>query len=215
MLKGKSMNATVANGFQKLLPAWFVAVLAPAPAIIVAKSGTAGLMYFFVACASLVAYSFRDAIDGKPNPNEAARRWHRQMASTAVALVAAWLFFATFCMILGPPHQFVAAWLGLMILAPCLGIVPYLVLSTRQPFAAVVFTMTLVACVKLAGCVVVVAVYGWNANEFGHTDMPWTRPNLLVWCFFIGTAILSTTFYVLGARKWQSAGSVVERKPSS
>jgi hypothetical protein len=202
------------NELRELLPAWFAAVLAPAPAMLVAKNGAAGLMYFFVACAALVAYSFRKEIAGEPGAEAADCGWNRRIGSTAAALIAAWLFFAAFCLALRPPHDLVAAWLGLMLLIPCLCIVPYLVLATREPFAAVVFAITLVVGVKLAGCVIVVAVYGWDADEFGHTAMPWTRPNLLVWCFFIGTALLSTAFYILGARKWQSTRSTLEPKMS-
>jgi hypothetical protein len=55
--------------------------------------------------------------------------------------------------------------------------------------------------------VIVVLVYGWDADEFGHTSMPWTRPNLLVWCFLIGTAALSTVCFFLGARGSHSAPS--------
>jgi hypothetical protein len=170
-------------------------------------------MYFFVACAAMVAYSFRRAIaSGESNLARQAWMWHARILSTAVALVAGWLVFTALCMTLRPPHHVVAAWLGLMLIVPCLGIVPYMILVTRQPFAAVVLSMTLVVCVKLAGCIVVVAVYGWNANEFGHTAMPWMRPNLLVWCFWIGTTILSAACYFHGARRWccSGAGQLIE-----
>jgi hypothetical protein len=156
-------------------------------------------MYFFVACAGLVAFAFRREAFSE----RSGWTWRSSVLLTAAALVSAWAVFAALCLTLPPPHNVVAASLGLLLLVPCLCIVPYLVSITRQPFAAAVFAITLVTCVKLAGCVIVVAVYGWNAGELGHTSMPWTRPNLLVWSFWIGTGILSATFYFLGARRWQ------------
>jgi hypothetical protein len=195
------MRTSTSRQLRDLLPAWFVCVLAPAPAILVAKSGSAALMYYFVACAALVTYTFRhDVAAGPPDSDSPPLTWRRRIISSAVALLAAWLVFATLCRQLPGQHAQVATWLSLLILAPCLGIVPYMVRVTRQPFAAVVFSITLVVLIKLAGCLIVVLVYGWDADEFGHTSMPWTRPNLLVWCFLIGTAVLSTVCFLLGVR---------------
>jgi hypothetical protein len=206
---GWIMRTSMVSQFRDLLPAWFVCVLAPAPAILVAKSGSAALMYYFVACAALVAYAFRhDVAAGLPDSDNPPLTWRRRMISSALALFAAWCVFAVICQRLQSQHAQVATWLSLLILAPCLGIVPYMARVTRQPFAAVVFSVSLVTLVKLAGCVIVVLVYGWDADEFGHTNMPWTRPNLLVWCFLIGTAILSAACFFLGARQSQSALSL-------
>jgi len=59
-----------------------------------------------------------------------------------------------------------------------------------------------VGCMKLLGCVVVVLLHGWDASERGYTIMPWTRPNLLVWLFWINTGVLSLGFYWLGVRRF-------------
>jgi hypothetical protein len=77
-------------------------------------------------------------------------------------------------------------------------------LLTRKPFAAVVFALALVGCMKLLGGVVVVLAYGWNASQQGHTRMPWTDPNLLVWVFWIATGVYSAALYVLGYRAFQA-----------
>lgn len=197
------MKASSKCEMRDLLPAWITCVLAPAPAILVSKDGAAALMYFFVACAGLVAYTFRREISGaRSNAEHFARTWRSRMLSSGAALFTTWLVFCALCMTLPPPHNYIAALLGVMLLVPCLCIVPYLMLVTQQPFAAVVFAITLVVCVKLAGCALVCAVYGWDASEHGHTSMPWIHPNLLVWAFLIGTGILSAAFYFFGARRW-------------
>jgi hypothetical protein len=198
------------NRFQarELLPAWLVCVMAPAPAILVAKSGAAGVMYFFVACASLVAYAFRrEAGEAFCTDRAAPVPWRGNLVRSAMALFAAWLVFALLSATLRSPHAFVASLLGLLLIVPCLCIVPYMVLITRQPFAAVVFSLTLVVLVKLAGCIIVVASYGWDADDYGHTSMPWLRPNLLVWSFWIGTSVLSAACLFLGDRRWHLANA--------
>jgi hypothetical protein len=81
--------------------------------------------------------------------------------------------------------------------------VPYLTLRTGKPYAAVVFTVLLVACMKLVGCAVVYFVYGPDAGREGRMTVPFTRPNLLVWVFFATTAVLSLAFFLLGHRRFQ------------
>jgi hypothetical protein len=93
--------------------------------------------------------------------------------------------------------------LAFLILLPSLCLVPYLTLLTRKPFAAVVFTLFLVGCMKLVGGIVIRIVYGPNSDKGGHMTMPFTDPNLLVWVFWVTTAALSVTLYALGYRRFQ------------
>jgi hypothetical protein len=83
---------------------------------------------------------------------------------------------------------------------PALCCVPFLAIVTGRPYAAVLFAAFLLAAVKLAGCVVAVLVYGWNAQEEGHLTLPWERPNLLVWLCLAGAMALSAALYPLGRR---------------
>jgi hypothetical protein len=83
---------------------------------------------------------------------------------------------------------------------PALCCVPFLAVTTGRPYAAVLFAALLLAAVKLAGCVVAVLVYGWNAQAEGHLTLPWERPNLLVWLCLAGAMALSAVLYPLGRR---------------
>jgi hypothetical protein len=85
-------------------------------------------------------------------------------------------------------------------LVPALCCVPYLAVVTGKPYAAVLFTVVLLAAVKLAGCVVAVLVYGWNAQAEGHLALPWERPNLLVCLCLAGAMVVSVVMYPLGRR---------------
>jgi hypothetical protein len=102
------------------------------------------------------------------------------------------------CLPLDAPDAFLAPGLAMLGIVPALCVVPAMLQATRQPFAAVVFSLTLVAMMKLAGCIVVVLVHGWDASEQGHTDMPWTHPNLLVISFLLATVLLSAVCLTCG-----------------
>lgn len=192
-----------------LLPAWIGCIVLPLPAIVFWRSNdgrSMALSLFFVACAGLAAYSFRRDLSG-PGGNDDERHphtWNWRMGVLGMALLAASVVFSLLCLLLNDPNDLVLVFLAALIPIPSLCITPYLTLATRKPFAAVVFTVALVACMKLLGCVVVVLVHGWYASEQGHTTMPWTRPNLLVWLFWLNTAVLSTILYFQGKWRFQA-----------
>ena len=85
---------------------------------------------------------------------------------------------------------------------------------TGRPYAAVLFAVLLLGGVKLAGCVVVVLVYGWNAQAEGRLTLPWERPNLLVWLCLVGAAVLSAVLYALGRRGFLKHDGAARSRPS-
>jgi uncharacterized membrane protein len=120
------------------------------------------------------------------------------MVALGLALFAAFVVFAVLCLTVNDAHDFDVPVVALLILIPSLCTVPYLTLLTRKPFAAAVFALALVGCMKFLGGIVVVLVYGWDASRHGHTQMPWTEPNLLVWVFYAATGLYSGLAYALG-----------------
>lgn len=188
------------------------------------------LMLFFVGCMSLVSqliwHELRRATDNPTSiSSDEARRRLRGILSIAVAALAvAWLAFTLECILINNPHNFGTAagaadqgiwWravvfesprdfaapiLAALSIAASICIVPYMTMLTRSRFAAVVFSGTLVACMKFAGAIVVVAKYGWYANEEGHMTLPWHKPDLLVWLFLGFSSLLSIACYALGNR---------------
>jgi len=192
-----------------LFPAWLGCVLLPLPSILFWRSHdgrAAALLLFSIGCASLVTYAFRhDLGRGLPDVLESpAQIWRKRMLTVAAALFLAFVGFSLESLALGDGQDFVSVFLAFLVLIPSICVVPFLTLATRRPVAAVVFALFIVFCMKLLGGIVVVLVHGWNASQHGHTDMPWTHPNLLVWLFWINTAVLSLVFYLLGARKFQN-----------
>jgi hypothetical protein len=206
------MKGSMSHEFRYLAPAWLGSVLLPWPALLLWRSddGLAlALGLFFVGAAGLVAYSFRrDAItpaDGEFGHPQ--RMWRTRMVAVTAALLANWGVFSVIHFARNDRYDFASGLVALSALIPCCCIVPYLTQVTRKPVAAVVFTVFLVACMKLLGCVVVVLVHGWDASERGHTTMPWTAPNLLVWLFWVNTAVLSLGCYCLGVRRSREAAA--------
>lgn len=201
--------ARMANeaGLRHLWRVWLVGILVPLPAIAFWRSSegrTLALGLFFVGCASLVASAFRreNVPEAADNVIDARQAWRKRMVTLTVTLFSAFLIFSLLLLTLAGAHDFVAVLLAGLLLLPSLCIVPQLTLMTGKPLAGVVFTLLAVFGMKLLGCIVVVLVYGWDASEHGHTTMPWTQPNLLVWLFWSFSGILCLSFYVLGAKRF-------------
>jgi hypothetical protein len=122
--------------------------------------------------------------------------------AAGIALLSASIVFSLLRFLISGEHSFLQVFLTVLGVIPPLCITPYLALVTRKLFATTIFTLFLVFCMKLLGCIVVVLVYGWHADQHGYTDMPWTQPNLLVWLFWFNTGVLALVFYILGKRKF-------------
>jgi len=192
-----------------LIPAWLGCISLPLPAILFWHSddGRAmALLLFSIGCASLVAYAFRRDLNHQIRSavERPEQVWRERMMAAGAALFLAFIAFSLQCLTLSGTQDFVAVFLALLVLIPALCVVPYLTLVTRRPVAAVVFALFIVFSMKLLGGIVVVLVYGWNADKHGHTDMPWMHPNLLVWLFWINTAVLSLLLYLAGARRFRA-----------
>jgi hypothetical protein len=205
-LEGVPQDNVLRAELRALFPAWLVCPLLPLPAILFwhstdGRSLALGLL--FVGCASMVAYSFGRELVGPGAAPQPRPGWGVKVLALAVALLAASGVFSTLLLTLNDSWDVESLLLAFLIPVPCLCIVPCLTLATRKPYAAVVFTLFLVASMKLLGGAVVWVVYGPNAVAEGHTRMPWLNPNLQVWVFLISTGMLSGVLYTFGHRPYQ------------
>jgi hypothetical protein len=210
------VNASLTRELRYLAPVWLGSALLPWPPLLLWRSHDGRALclgLFLVGSASLVAYSFRRDANGTATgePGDPRQIWRKRLGAVAAALLAAWAALSSVHLALNDRHDFVFVFLALSALIPSCCLVPYLTLVTRKPFAAVVFAVFLVGCMKLLGCVVVVLVYGWDASERGHTTMPWAHPNLLVWLFWINTGVLSLVSYWLGASRFCDIAALPDR----
>jgi hypothetical protein len=124
-----------------------------------------------------------------------------KMLAVGVALLSSWIVFSLLWLTLADPHDFVTSFIAFQAIIPSFCIVPYVTLITRKPAYAVILSAFLVGCMKMVAGIVVNLVHGWN---YGHHELPWTDPNLMLWAFWIATAILSASFYFLGANQYRA-----------
>jgi hypothetical protein len=209
----KDMNESPQDFLRALWPAWLYWLLLPLPAVLFWHSHDGrfiALCLFFVSCTSLVVYAFRGNLTHTAVQSPVAEFthpeevWRSRMLFLGLALLLQWVVFSVLCLTFNDAKDFMAPVLALFTLLPSLCIAPYLTLTTRKPFAAVVLTLLLVGCMKLLAGSVTVLVYGWHASEHGQTTLTWTLPNLIVCTLVVATAILSAVFYFLGMRRFYS-----------
>jgi hypothetical protein len=198
---------TVRSELREMLPTWAVAVLLPVPVATFWHEGSGrdfAYAYLFLGCAILAAERFgRADCQGSPG---GVRLWRAKMTALGLAMAAAASVFTAFAWaMVGQPDALVPLFAALAVV-PALCCVPFLAIVTGRPYAAVLLAALLLAAVKLAGCVVAVFVYGWNAQAEGHLTLPWERPNLLVWLCLAGALVVSVVMYPLGRRAFLAQG---------
>jgi hypothetical protein len=152
---------------------------------------------FLACCMALVASRFRPKIISQQPP----QRWHDKMLAVAAALVASAIVFSLVWLGLADSRDFVTPFIAFQTIIPAFCIVPYVTMLTRKPAAAVVLSAFLVGCMKMIAGITVNLRYGWN---YGHHDLPWTEPNLMLSAFWVATALLSALFLFLGANQYRA-----------
>lgn len=191
------MNRSPTEILRSLAPALFFCLLLPLPAIVLWHCHDGrfiALCCFFVGSTNVVVWSFQKDVAGQAP----AAVWGSRIVLLGLALMVEWAVFAG-CLVVNDPHDLVAPVLALLALIPALCIAPYLTLRTRKRVAAIVFTLFLTGSMKFVAGSVNCLVYGWHAD----TTMIWTPPNLIASAFLVSAAILSASFYLLGARKYR------------
>jgi hypothetical protein len=98
-------------------------------------------------------------------------------------------------------RDFVTPFIAFQAIIPSFCIVPYVTLLTRKAAAAVILSAFLVGCMKMVAGIVVNLRDGWY---YGNHELPWTNPNLMLWAFWVATAILSLLLLFLGLNKYRA-----------
>jgi len=194
------MTASLSSELRGILPAFLICILIPLPAIVFWRQlGGEPIAHFcfFACCMSLVASRFRRKVISQQPP----LLWHAKILAVGIALLSAAIIFSLLWLTLADGHDVVTPFIAFQSLVPALCIVPCITLATRKPAAAVVLSGFLVGCMKMIAGIVVNLVYGWN---YGHHELPWTAPNLMLWAFWAATAILSVSLLFLGANKYRA-----------
>jgi hypothetical protein len=117
------------------------------------------------------------------------------------AVVSSAIVFSLLWLGLADMQDFVTPFIAFQAIIPAFCIVPYVTLITRKPVSAMILSAFLVGCMKMVAGIVVNLRYGW---DYDHHDLPWTEPNLMLWSFWLATAILSLLLLMLGASKYRA-----------
>jgi hypothetical protein len=196
----------VSRELRDLLPAWAVLVLLPVPVATFWNVGAGRdftYSYLFLACALLTAEQFgRPAAVGagiRPT-GRTIRDWRAKMTALVLAVVGAAGVLTTFVWAMTGQIDATIPLFAVLAVLPAVGCVPFVAIKTGQPYLAVLFAIVLLTAIKLAGCLVVVLIYGWNSQAEGRLTLPWERPNLLVWLCLGGASVSSAVLYWLGRR---------------
>jgi len=186
--------------FRAVLPAWAVCTLIPIPAIVLWRFldfEPVAHFCFLICCMSFVSFSFRPTAVYQEPPHS----WHVKMLVVGAGLISAAIVFSLLWLAIADAHDLVTPFIAFQTLIPSFCIVPYITLITRKPAAAVILSAFLLGCMKMVAGIVVNLVYGWN---YGHHDLPWTNPNLMLSAFWTATSILSASLLFLGMKKYRS-----------
>ena len=182
-----------------ILPAWCICTLIPLPAIIFWRfldGYPVAHFCFFVCCMILVASRFRPKVISQQPP-----LWHVKMLAVGVALVSSALVFSLLWHGFADRQDFVTLFIAFQAVIPSFCVVPYVTLLTRKPASAVILSAFLVGCMKMVAGIIVNLRYGW---DYDHHELPWTEPNMMLWSFWVATAILSLLLFLLGASKYRA-----------
>ena len=192
---------TVSSELRDLIPVWAFAVLLPVPLATFWHEGSGrafAYAYLFLGAAVMAAEAFRRESPEAGTPAV----WRAKVVALALAMAAAAAVFTLAAWSITGDADPVVPVLAVLAVVPALGCVPYMTLATGRPYTAVLFTVFLLAAVKLAGCVVVRVVYGPTALADGRMALPWENPNLLVWLCLAGALVCSAVLFPLGRREF-------------
>ena len=207
------MKESLQHELRYLFRVWVVCVLLPLPLVLfrhLPAGRSYALMCYSFNCAILVAYSFRRDIRPRHNSTP-SETWRERIYALSLALFVMFLLFSIFCLAVSGAHDLAAPMLAFMVLIPALGIVPCMVLVTRNPWAGVLLSILLVGSLKTPlGAMIVHTFFPSHFQQDVDTDgafimpTPWMHPNLLVWFIYCSVTVLSFLFYFWGMRKFRA-----------
>ncbi|HXT38643.1 MAG TPA: hypothetical protein VN887_01330 [Candidatus Angelobacter sp.] len=161
------------------------------------------LMCLGLGCAILAARAFgkeRLRVETATESPENVRTI--RMSAVSITTLAAAAAFSLMSAKARVPHGLSVPLLAVLSSTPALGIVPYLTVRTRKPFAAVVFSAFIVGAIKIASCVVVRIVYGPEALADGYMAGDWQTAKLMISLFWSGTVFVSFVLAFACARQF-------------
>lgn len=174
---------------RRLLFPWSFALLLPMPMLMAgAEQPNSGIavIYLALGAAWLATEAFHPF-----HPPASLAQWRNRMGALLLYLAVNALVFSLFGSFAGVQSNIPLPILAALGIAPSLGLVPWLTLRLRQPYAAIVLGAFAVALIKLAACVVARIVYGPDYIAQGYVSADWRTAKLMISLMWLGTLLVS------------------------
>jgi hypothetical protein len=179
----------VGGELRRLLFPWSFALLLPMPMLMAGGeqlNSDIAVLYLALGGAWLAAEAFHPAY-----PPASRVQWRNRMGALIIYLAVNAFLFSLFGSFAGVPSNIPLPILAVLGIAPSLGLVPWLTLRLRQPYAAIVLAAFAVAAIKLAACVVARIVYGPDYIAQGYASADWHTAKLMISLMWLGTLLAS------------------------
>ena len=195
-------HETVAHELRRLLMPWSFALLLPMPMLLATSdhpNSDIATLYLALGAAWLATEAFHP--DRAP---ATAPQGRRRMGALLIYLAASGIIFTLLGLATGVPSNIPLPLLAAFGVAPSLGLVPWLTLKFRQPYAAIILGGLTVGLLKITGCIVARIVYGPDCNALGYVSADWQTAKLMISVTWAGTLLVSGLALVACLRRFTS-----------
>jgi hypothetical protein len=163
---------------------WAAAGLLPLPLIGAgdpATSADVGCVYLALASAWLATEIVRSRADDPAAPDSG---WVAALAAISLAVSVNASVFIAMGLAAGVRTQFPFPLMAALSAFPAVGLVPWLAVRVRRPYAAIVLAALIGLAAKLAGCVAAWIAYGPAFLEQGYVAGDWRTAKLMISVFW-------------------------------
>lgn len=197
------MNATtapsLATELRRLLMPWSFALLLPMPMLLAGADSNSDIatLYLALGAAWLATEAFRPG-----HEPQSAAQWRKGFCALLVYLVINAVLFSLLGWSASVSSNIPLPILAALGIAPSLGLVPWLTLRLRQPYAAIVLGALTVGLIKIVACVVARIVYGPDYIAQGYVSADWQTAKLMISLMWAGTLLVSGVALVACHRRF-------------
>ena len=193
-----TQTPSFAGELRRLLFPWSFALLLPMPMLLAGAeqpNSDIAVLYLALGAAWLSTEAFHPS-----HPPASLAQWRNRMGALLLYLAVNAFVFSMFGSFAGVQSNIPLPILAVLGIAPSFGLVPWLTLRLRQPYAAIVLGAFAVALIKLAACVVARIVYGPDYIAQGYVSADWRTAKLMISLMWLGTLFVSG-FALLACRR--------------
>jgi hypothetical protein len=201
MIRPSTIRSAVRH-LRTLALTWVAACFLPLPALLTTDpTGNAEVscLYFGLACAWFAAEVIRT--DVLPATRS---HWRAKLLAIWVAVSCNAALFIALGLSVQVKSNIPFPLMAMLSTTPALGLIPWLTLRIRQPYAALLVGAIVVLAAKLAGCVVARIVYGHDFMARGYVDADWHNAKLMITIFWTLTVAISLGLFLADHRRFGS-----------